>query len=179
MPWTPAIACGSCKIPSPPTPPTHPHPSPPQTPSLRVGLSGSAFIEKMKGLNRETPVLGRFFRTRCAFPTLSKVRSGQNRQSVFLGRLLERFAERREDARGLRRKEANEAPGTDRHGGCGSWRGNLFGGRPSPPLTDEKNRWYSAAVEGCGSKNRMAVNAKHVALYLELGASGRSSEKSH
>lgn len=85
-----------------------PSPAQPPTPPLRVALSGSAVIEKPK--SRTERLLGLFFRTRSAFPTLSKARSGQNRQSVFLGRLLERFAERREDAgpRGGRRQTKHQ-----------------------------------------------------------------------
>lgn len=51
-----------------------------------------------------------FSRTRSAVPTLPKSRSEQNRRSVFLGRLLERFAERREDAgpRGGRRQTKHQ-----------------------------------------------------------------------
>lgn len=83
-------------------------PIPTPTPSLRVALSGSAVIEKPK--SRTERLLGLFFRTCSAIPTLSKARSGQNRQSVFLGRLLERFAERREDAgpRGGRRQTKHQ-----------------------------------------------------------------------
>lgn len=51
-----------------------------------------------------------FIHTCSAVPTLSKARSEQNRRSVFLGRLLERFAERREDAgpRGGRRQTKHQ-----------------------------------------------------------------------
>lgn len=98
---------------------------------------------------------------------------------MFLGRLLERFAERREDAgpRGGRRQTKHQGRVDTEVAEVGG--GNLFGGRPSPSLTDEKNRWYSAGAEGgWGSENRTAVRAKHVALQLKLGAVERSSEKS-
>lgn len=84
-----------------------------------------------------------FLRTCSAVPTLSKAGAEQNWRSVFLLRLLEWFAERREDAgpRGGRRQTKHQGRLQTE---VVEVRGGSFGGPPSPCLTDEKNRWYSA-----------------------------------
>lgn len=160
MPWTPAIACGSCKI------PPHLHPQTPRSESHFQGVRSSK--------NRSPGPRDSSFRTRSAFPTLSKARSGQNRQSVFLGRLLERFAERREDAgpRGGRRQ-------TKHQGRVDTEVAEVGGG--TCLVAGHHLLWQMRRTDGTrpewrggGLKTETAVSAKHVALHLKLGAVVRS-----